>query len=120
MEGVMSWYQFAVFVFAMIIVNLLTQAVLRGFWGHNNNKGNDSKSSKNYVNHQMFSYKVDDIMGAICSLRQEVDEKVNEDVCRARMEKLEVMIVDIRKRLDSIEDKIDKVVSKRWRGRSSE
>jgi len=112
MEGVMSWYQFAVFVFAMIVVNVLVQAVIRGFWGHSD-KGNDGKGGRSYVNHQMFSYKVDDIMKSICSLRQEVDEKVNEDVCQARMEKLEVMIMEIRKRLDSIEAKLDKMLQER-------
>jgi len=112
MEGVMSWYQFAVFVFAMIVVNVLVQAVIRGFWGHSD-KGNNGRSSKGYVNHHTFSYKVDDIMKSICSLRQEVDEKVNEDVCQARMEKLEVMIMEIRKRLDSIEAKLDKMLQER-------
>jgi uncharacterized protein YceH (UPF0502 family) len=111
MEGVMSWYQFAVFVFAMIVVNVLVQAVIRGFWGHGE-RGNGNKDSKRYVNHHTFSYKVDDMSKAICSLRQELDEKVNEDVCQARMDKLEVMVVEIRKRLDSIEAKLDKMLNR--------
>jgi hypothetical protein len=111
MENVMSWYQFAVFAFAMILVNVLTQAVIRGFFGHGD-KGGNSKDGKGYVNHQTFSYKVDDIMKALCSLRQEMESMVCEDVCQARMEKLEVMIVEIRKRLDSIEAKLDKVLNK--------
>jgi RNA 3'-terminal phosphate cyclase len=45
-------------------------------------------------------------------LRQEMENMVYEDVCQARMEKLEVMIVEIRKRLDSIEAKLDKVLNK--------
>jgi hypothetical protein len=107
----MSWYQFAVFVFAMIVVNLLTQAVIRGFWEHSN-KGNDGKSGKGYVNHQTFSYRVEDIMRDICSLKQEMEDMVHEGVCRARMEKLEVVVAEIRRRLDSIEAKIDKILSK--------
>jgi len=108
MEGVMSWYQFAVFVFAMIMVNVLTQAVIRGFFGHDN-KGSNGKG---YVNHQTFSYKVDDIMKALCSLKEEVGDMVHAEVCQAKMDKLEVVIAEIRKRLDSIEAKLDKMLNK--------
>jgi hypothetical protein len=109
MEGVMSWYQFAVFVFAMIMVNVFTQAVIRGFWGQGNKESN-GKNGKGYVNHQTFSYKIDDVMKNVCALKQELEDKVHEDVCLARMEKLEVVISEIRKRLDSIEAKLDRIL----------
>jgi uncharacterized protein YceH (UPF0502 family) len=109
MGEVMTWYQFAVFVFAMIMVNVLTQAVIRGFWGQGNKESN-SKNDKRYVNHQTFSYKIEDVMKNVCSLRQELEDKVHEDVCLARMEKLEVIISEIRKRLDSIEAKLDRML----------
>jgi hypothetical protein len=115
----MSWYQFAVFVFAMIVVNVLVQAVIRGFWGHSDkghsDKGHSDKghNGRGYVNHQMFSYKVDDIMKALCSLKEEVGDMVHEDVCQAKMDKLEVVIAEIRKRLDSIEAKLDKMLQER-------
>jgi uncharacterized protein YceH (UPF0502 family) len=112
MEGVMSWYQFAVFVFAMIIVNLLTQAVIRGFWGQGNKESN-GKNGKRYVNHQTFSYRIDDVMKNVCALKQELEDKVHEDVCLARMEKLEAVVSEIRKRLDSIEAKLDKMLHER-------
>ena len=109
MEGVMSWYQFAVFVFAMIIVNVLVQAVIRGFWGHSETS---SDSNKGYVDHHTFSYKVEDIMKTVCSLKQELGDMVHEEICQAKMDKLEVVIAEIKKRLDSIETKIDKMLSK--------
>jgi len=112
MEGVMSWYQFAVFVFAMIMVNVLTQAVIRGFFGYGD-KGGNGKDGKGYVNHQTFSYKVDDIMKALCSLKEEVGDMVHTEVCQAKMDKLEVVIAEIRKRLDSIEAKLDRMLQER-------
>jgi uncharacterized protein YceH (UPF0502 family) len=112
MENVMSWYQFAVFAFAMILVNVLTQAVIRGFFGHDDKRGN-GKDGKEYVNHQTFSYKVEDIMKALCSLREEVGDMVDVEVCQAKMDKLEVVIAEIRKRLDSIETKLDKMLQER-------
>ena len=112
MEGVMSWYQFAVFVFAMIMVNVLTQAVVRGFFGYND-KGGNGDNGKRYVNQQTFSYKIDDIVKSICELRDEMKDKVHENVCQVKMEKLEVIISEIRKRLDSIEAKLDKMIHER-------
>ncbi len=111
MEGVMSWYQFAVFVFAMIMVNVLTQAVVRGFFG--SDKGGNGDNGKRYVNQQTFSYKIDDIVKSICELREEMEDKVHENVCQVKMEKLEVIISEIRKRLDSIEAKLDKMIHER-------
>jgi hypothetical protein len=111
MEGVMSWYQFAVFVFAMIVVNVLTQAVVRGFFG-GSGKGVDGKDSESvFVNRHTFSTKVDDILREICYLRNGLKERVSEDVCEARMDKLEAVVEEIKKRLDSIEAKIDKVLA---------
>ena len=111
MEGVMSWYQFAVFVFAMIVVNVLTQAVIRGFFG-GSGKGVDRKDSEGmFVNRHTFSTKVDDILREICYLRNGLNDRVSEDVCEARMDKLEAVVEEIKKRLDSIEAKIDKVLA---------
>jgi hypothetical protein len=112
-EGVMSWYQFAVFVFAMIMVNVLTQAVIRGFFGSSNKDSNGKlvKGSDMYVSQQIFTNKIEDMLREICYLRNGLNDRVSEDVCEARMGKLEAVVEEIKKRLDSIEAKIDKVLA---------
>jgi hypothetical protein len=113
MEGVMSWYQFAVFVFAMLMVNVLTQAVIRGFFGNNRNGNEKLAKGHNgmHVSHQIFTTRVDDMLREVCYLKNALNERVSEDLCEARMDKLEAVVEEIKKRLDSIETKIDKVLA---------
>jgi len=110
-DNVMTWQQFAVFVFAMIVVNVLTQAVVRGFFGGSGNDGNGKDGESVFVNRHTFSTKVEDILREICYLRNGLNDRVSEDVCEARMDKLEAVVEEIKKRLDSIEMKIDKVLA---------
>jgi len=106
----MTWEQFAVFVFAMIMVNVLTQAVIRGFFGVHGKDNNGKNSDSVFYNRYTFSTKVDDMLKEISYLKNALNDKVCEDVCEARMDKLEAVIEEIKKRLDSIEKKIDKVL----------
>jgi hypothetical protein len=111
MENVMSWYQFAVFAFAMIIVNILTQAVIRGFFGGGNKEGDGKGGDGMHMNRNAFSAKIDALSKEICYLRNGLEDRVSEDLCEARMAKLEAVVEEIKRRLDSIEAKIDKVLA---------
>jgi tetrahydromethanopterin S-methyltransferase subunit G len=113
----MSWEQFAVFVLAMVAVNVGSHLMIRGLFG-GNAKGSGKEDGKEddgsmYATQQVVSNRISDIWREINYLRCEMEKRVSESICEARMEKLEDVIEEVKRRLESIEGKIDRMLGKR-------
>jgi hypothetical protein len=113
----MSWEQFVIFVFAMLITNVLSHALIRGFFERNitvkRYEESEESDSDGFTVQQVVSNRISDIWRELNYLRSEIEKKVNESVCEVRMEKLEVVIEEIKKRLESIEGKIDRILGRK-------
>jgi tetrahydromethanopterin S-methyltransferase subunit G len=101
----------------MIGVNVGSQLMLRGLFGGGNRVSGKEDSKEDdgsaYVTQQVVSNRISDIWREINYLRCEMEKRVSESICEARMDKLEDVIEEIKKRLESIEGKIDRILGKK-------
>jgi hypothetical protein len=109
----MTWEQFIFTITAVAVSNVLAQVALKGLFG-NKEAGKDGNEG------QILSGRIDDVRRDIDCLKKELESKVGKEYCELAKGKIEDVIEEIWRKLETIEKslldlviKVDRILQER-------